>query len=74
MREFKVGDRVKLVNLDRFDGGQHDSSYLSNTVGNVGVVTLLYKAGDYTIGVDWDNGSSNRFAAHNLRPLAMENV
>lgn len=67
IEEFKVGDRVELINLDNSFGGKHSSSK-ANTVGNIGTVYQEVNKGGY-VHVDWDNGSDESYLPKNLRKL-----
>lgn len=68
MSKFKVGDRVKLVNLKSPYGGLCTSK--SNTIGNVGVIVRVVKTGLPWV-VKWDNGSANSYYEDNLSKLLL---
>lgn len=63
--KIEVGTRVKLVNIDRTNGGKYYPNK-SNTVGNTGVVTNITSEKSTNIKVKWDNGTDNSYSAHNL--------
>ena len=71
--QFKVGDRVILDNI-RDPWGSTFVPSVSNTVGNIGVVTKVYN--DYTLNyrVNWDNGSCNGYDEVNLKHMEIVNV
>lgn len=67
MSKFKVGDRVRLLNLDRPDGGlYHENNY--NPLDCEGTVDIIYDDDDFgmDIHVQWDNGFSNCYTESNL--------
>lgn len=74
MTKFKVGDRVKLVNIKAPIGGEYHSNG-SNTVGNVGSVAAIRPDG-FGDGIDgyyinWDGGTENSYWEGNLSKLLL---
>lgn len=70
-QKIEVGTRVKLVNIDKKDGGTYHVCQ-SNTVGNTGVVTSLSSEKTTNIRVKWDNGSVNSYSSWNLKVIPKE--
>ena len=71
--QFKVGDRVVLVNLISIYGGEYPALE-SNIIGNRGVITKVYNARSVGYSVRWDNGSSNGYHKGNLSYGEVVNV
>ena len=71
--QFKVGDRVMLVNITDPYGGEYSANE-SNTVGNRGVVREVYNNRVLKYQVTWDNGHSNGYSDTNLRLAEIVNV
>ena len=71
--QFKVGDRVMLVNITDPWGSEYVANE-ANTVGNRGVVSRVYDNRVLEYSVTWDNGSCNVYSETNLKHMEVVNV
>ena len=58
----KIGDKVKLVNLEPF----MDEGYYGNVIGNSGEIVDIDEREDLPYKVLWDCGNSNSYGKSNL--------
>lgn len=71
MNDFKIGSRVKLINLKDV-AGRYFSPCESNTVGNIGTIVADFKDEHSMCSVKWDNNSMNSYFTFNLELLDEE--
>ncbi|AFE86180.1 hypothetical protein [Salinivibrio phage CW02] len=74
MKQFKIGQRVVLVNIKDYLSNNEEGNYSrhapGNTVGNVGTIYTV-QGPDHFV-VRWDYEEYNDYHTKNLAPLLLE--